>query len=72
VRDGFARYDAGELDAFELDGVIHQYTRAARELWKFCAVTGSQTLHTAGTLDHWVQEGEEPDWWERGAPRRPR
>jgi hypothetical protein len=32
VRDGFARYEAGELDAFELDGVIHQYTGAARAL----------------------------------------
>jgi hypothetical protein len=72
VRDGVARYDAGELDAFDLDGVIHQYTRAARELWKFCAVTGSQALYTAGMLDYWVKEGEEPDWWERGAPRRAR
>jgi hypothetical protein len=72
VRDGFVRYDAGELDAFDLDGFIHQYTRAARELWKFCAVTGSQALYTARTLDCWVREGEEPDWWERRAPRRPR
>jgi hypothetical protein len=24
VRDGFARYDAAEFDAFELDEVIHQ------------------------------------------------
>jgi hypothetical protein len=69
VREGFARYDAAELDAFELDDVIHQYTRSARELWKFCELTGSRALHAAGTLDYWAREGEEPDWWERGAPR---
>jgi hypothetical protein len=72
VREGFARYDAAELDAFELDDVIHQYTRSARELWKFCELTGSRALYTAGTLDHWTREGEEPDWWELGAPRRRR
>jgi hypothetical protein len=29
VRDAFARYDAGGLDAFELDDVIHHYKFAA-------------------------------------------
>jgi hypothetical protein len=72
VRDGFARYAAGDLDAFELDDVIHRYTRSARELWKFCTLTGSRALYAAGTLDHWAREGEEPDWWELGAPRRRR
>ena len=38
VRDGFARFDAGEIDAFELDDLIHRYKRSARELWKFCAL----------------------------------
>jgi len=32
VQDGFGRYDAGELDAFELDELIHHYKRAARLL----------------------------------------
>jgi hypothetical protein len=27
VREGFDRYDAGELDAFELDELIHCYKR---------------------------------------------
>jgi hypothetical protein len=30
VRDGFARIDAVELDAFELDDLIHRYKRSAR------------------------------------------
>jgi hypothetical protein len=43
VRDGFERYDSGELDAFELDELIHRYRKAARELWKFCAeMTGGR------------------------------
>jgi hypothetical protein len=73
VRDGVSGYEGGELDAFELDGILHQYTRAARELWKFCSVTGVQALYAARTLDAWAQDGEEePDWWGSGAPRRPR
>ena len=32
VRDGFARLDAGELDAFDLDDLIHRYKRSARQL----------------------------------------
>ena len=31
--DGFRE---GELDPFEVDNVLFQYSRAARELWKFC------------------------------------
>jgi hypothetical protein len=39
VRNGFARYDAGEIDAFDLDDVIHRHKRSAQKLWSFC--TGS-------------------------------
>jgi hypothetical protein len=44
VRDGLARFDADELSAFDLDEVIHHFTLAARELWKFCGATGGQTV----------------------------
>lgn len=64
VRAGFADYDAGRIDAFELDAVIHQYGLAARELWKFCAVSGAQAEVAARTLELWRQRGEEPDWWQ--------
>lgn len=69
VREGFRRYEAGEIDAFELDDVIHQYTRAARELWKLCAVSGQRLHVVARALRSFGTEGE-PDWWELGAPRR--
>jgi hypothetical protein len=72
VREAFDRYEAGAIDPFELDDVIHQYTRAARELWKLCAVSGSQLHVVARTLEAMRREGTEPDWWERGAPRRSR
>jgi hypothetical protein len=70
VREGFAEYDAGRIDAFELDDLIHQYKRATLELWKFCAVSGSQLDFVARTLERWREDKEDPDWWERGAPRR--
>jgi hypothetical protein len=36
VGEAVDRYRAGELDAFEVDRVLFQYSRAAKELWKFC------------------------------------
>ncbi len=71
VRAGFTAYDAGQIDAFELDDIIHQYKRAARELWKFCAVSGSRAEWAARILEAWKAEGKEPDWWEAGAWRKP-
>lgn len=64
VRAGFAEYDAGRVDAFGLDDVVHRYQRAARELWTFCAVSGAQVETTAGILRLWSERGEMPDWWQ--------
>ena len=74
VRDGFERYDSGELDAFELDELIHRYKKAARELWKFCAETtgGRNASFIARTLEEIQERGETIDWWERGNPERRR
>jgi hypothetical protein len=68
VRDGFARLDAGELDAFELDDLIHRYTRSAHELWKFCSLGES----AAWAIENARERGEEIDWWAAGEPRRRR
>ena len=70
VRSALAAYDAGKLDAFEVDGIIHRYTRAARELWKFCAVSGAQAEAAVQTLEWWRERGEAPDWWQAAARRR--
>ncbi len=73
VRDGFERYDAGELDAFDLDELIHRYKRATRELWKFCGtVTGSGAHSIARTIEEVQGRGEVIDWWEQGNPERRR
>ncbi|MGH2714688.1 MAG: hypothetical protein ACRDM7_12530 [Thermoleophilaceae bacterium] len=73
VREGFSRYDVRELDAFELDDLIHRYKRATRELWKFCGnVTGSGAHFVARTLEELQARGETIDWWERGNPPRDR
>jgi len=70
VREGFARLDAGEIDAFELDDLIHRYKRSARELWKFCGQSGSEWLTAARTLEYLQERGEGlPDWWAAGEPR---
>lgn len=64
VGDAVDRFRAGELDAFEADQVIFQYSRAAKELWKFCNLSHAE--YTAGM----IRDGAAVDWWERGAPRR--
>ncbi len=58
------RFRAGELTAFETDRVIFQYSRAARELWKFC--NNTDAVFTAAVIG----ERAPADWWERGAPKR--
>ena len=70
VRAGFNQFDAGEIDEFDLDDVIHHYKRSAAELWKFCGSSGGQWQQAANALRYLRERGEEPDWWERGAPRR--
>jgi hypothetical protein len=72
VRQGFQEYDAGRIDAFDLDEIIHHYKRAAAELWKFCAVSGSRVELVARTLERLHEEGNDPDWWEAGAPKQRR
>jgi hypothetical protein len=72
VRAGFAQLDAGEIDEFELDDLIFHYKRSAGELWKFCEMSGGHYEHAANGLAYAREQGEEPDWWDRGAPRRTR
>lgn len=57
------RYRAGELDAFDVDRVLFQYSRAAKELWKFC---NHLPPEVAAAI---IREQPANDWWERGAPR---
>lgn len=64
VADGVDRFRSGAIDAFEADLLIFQYSRAAKELWKFC--NGTDLYVTAGM----VRDSGSIDWWGRGAPRR--
>ena len=41
VAEAVDRFRAGEVDAFAVDDLIHQYKQAARELWKFCWLAGA-------------------------------
>jgi hypothetical protein len=71
---GFAAYDTGQIDAFELDEIIHQYKRATVELWKFCVGlgSGSGVELAAHAIELARAEGADRDWWEAGAPRKTR
>lgn len=64
VGDAVDRFRAGELNAFEADQAIFQYSRAAKELWKFCNLPDVE--FTAGVIG----DRAPADWWEQGAPRR--
>ena len=58
------RFRAGEVDAFDTDQVIFQYSRAAKELWKFC------NLRDVEFTAHMIGDRAPADWWERAEPRR--
>jgi hypothetical protein len=64
VGDAIDRHRAGDLDAFDVDEVLFQYSRAAKELWKFCNYL---QVEVAAAM---IREDPPNDWWERGAPRR--
>ena len=72
VRSGFEQLDAGKIDAFELDELIHRYHRCAQKLWSFCGASGGQWLQAARNLAYYRDSGDEPDWWQAGASRRDR
>ena len=58
------QFQAGELDAFEVDELIFQYSRAAKELWKFCSLGN---IEIAARI---VRDEPPGIWLERGARRR--
>ncbi len=70
VRAGFDQLDAGGIDEFELDDLIHRYKRAAKHLWVFCESSGGQFLPTAAALQSIRDRGEERDWWAESERRR--
>lgn len=72
VRAGLARLDAGEIDEFEMDDLIFHYKRSAAELWTFCSASRSHVVHAARAIRNFREQGDEPDWWERGRPRGPK
>ena len=70
VRAAFAQLDAGEIDEFELDDLIHRYKRAANALWTFSGSSGGQWLQAATALAYMRERGEAHDWWAESARRR--
>jgi hypothetical protein len=64
VGDAIDRFRVGELGAFDLDQVLFQYSRAAKELWKFC------NLGDPELAANMMRERPVVDWWARGAPRK--
>jgi hypothetical protein len=60
VSEAVDRYRADELD---VDRVVFQYSRTAKELWKFC---NHLQAETAAAI---ISEQPPHDWWARGAPR---
>jgi hypothetical protein len=56
------RFREGDLDAFDADRVLFRYSRAARDLWKYC------NLGNVEVTARYAREAPAIDWWERGAP----
>jgi hypothetical protein len=66
IGEAVDRYRAGELDAFDVDQVLFQYSRAAKELWKFCNYL---QVEVAAAM---IRDQPPGNWWERRAPRKRR
>lgn len=66
VADAIDRFRSGEIETFDVDQLLFQYSRAAKELWKFCNIGNVEV--TASQL----QEGPPIDWWGRGTPAQTR
>jgi hypothetical protein len=64
VGDVIDCFRVGELDAFDVDQVLFQYARAAKELWEFCNL-GDPEL--AANI---MCERSAVNWRERRAPRK--
>ena len=64
VRLALDGIQAGELDAFEVDELVFQYSRAAKELWKFCNLGNTEISARI------VRDEPAVDWWELGVRRR--
>jgi hypothetical protein len=70
VADALDRYRAGDIDAFDVDEIIHHHHRGAAELWKFCSAGGGSHVRSAARLvEDNAASGEVIEWWDRGAPR---
>jgi hypothetical protein len=71
VAEAVNRFRAGEHSAYDVDEILHQYSRAAGELWKFCwlAGGGAGVERTARVLRDMAAEGDSIDWWQLGAAR---
>lgn len=63
VKPAVDRFQAGEIAAFEVDEVIFQYSRAAKELWKFCNMGHIEVIARI------VRDEPPSDWWDLGARR---
>lgn len=63
VAGAIDRFRLGELDPFDVDRVLFQYSRAAKELWKYC------NLGNVEVTARFVREEPAIDWWKRGALR---
>ena len=64
VAGAIDRFRQGELDPFDADRVLFQYSRAAKELWKYC------NLGNVEVTARFIREDAAIDWWERGAFRK--
>jgi len=64
VGSAIDRFRDGQLDAFDVDQVLFHYSRAAKELWKFCNLGDTELAANI------MRERPAVDWWQRGAPMK--
>src|SRR5487761_2224525 len=58
------------MDAFELEDLSLDYKCSAAERWKFRNSAGARPARAASALAYLRDDGSEPDYRDRGTPRR--
>lgn len=70
LRSAFDEYEAGRIDPFGLDDIIHDCHRAAQKLYDLCVGSSADADRALRTLEWLHSEGNDLALWEEATSDR--